>query len=46
MSMNPDDAGDPEERLRQIEQLPLEQRAVALNELHDELKDFLDSSES
>lgn len=46
MSMNLDGASDKEERLRHIEQLPLEERAEALSQLHDELKGFLDTPEA
>ena len=46
MSMNPDGLGDTEQRLRQIEQLPLDERAEALAQLHYELKEFLDTPES
>lgn len=46
MSMNVESLGDPEERLRQIDQLPLEERAAALTQLHDELKEYLDSPEA
>jgi len=43
--MNLDGGSDRNERLKQIEQLPLDQRAQALSQLHDELKEFLDSPE-
>jgi hypothetical protein len=43
--MNLDGGSDTNERLKQIEQLPLDQRAQALSQLHDELKEFLDSPE-
>lgn len=46
MSMNLDGLSDTETRLRQIEQLPLDERASALGQLHDELKEFLDTPES
>jgi hypothetical protein len=44
--MNLDGASYTDERLKQIEQLPLDQRAQALSQLHDELKEFLDTPES
>lgn len=34
-----------EERLAAIEELPLAERALALSQLHDELKDYLDASD-
>jgi hypothetical protein len=46
MSMNVESLGDPEERLAQIDQLPLEERAAALTQLHDELKEYLDNPEA
>ena len=44
--MTVESLGDPEVRLRQIDQLPLEERAAALTQLHDELKEYLDTTEA
>ena len=45
MSMEPKPFDLHEERLLAIEELPLEERASALSQLHDELKDYLDASD-
>jgi len=44
--MTVESLGDPDERLRQIDELPLEERAAALTQLHDELKEYLDTTEA